>query len=160
MYTRYDIKKGLHLAFQALIIKHYIGWVEFSKLCKPCENYLERSLSGSLQQNLGESAKVLWKWSSFQIFPTLPWHLIIMAQSIPRVSIRHLSFCLGKAANAPWWGWAFIQKLLGTADKMTNARGLGGGHAWNWLIHYKKQIHRNYMYKNYRIYSGISRSRL
>lgn len=112
---RYDIKKGLHLAFQALKIKRYIGWVEFSKLCKPCENYLERNLSGSLQQNLGESAKVLWKWSSFQIFSILPWHLIItcMAQSIPSVPIWHLSFCLGKATNAPFWGRAFIQKTPG-----------------------------------------------
>ena len=35
-----------------------------------------------------------------------------MAQSIPSVPFPpgHLSFCFGKAANAPRWGRAFIQK--------------------------------------------------
>ena len=36
-----------------------------------------------------------------------------MAQSIPSVPFPptgHLSFCFGKAANAPSWGRAFIQK--------------------------------------------------
>ena len=42
-----------------------------------------------------------------------------MAQSIPsvhislRVFVGHLSFCFGKATNAPWWGRAFIPKPHG-----------------------------------------------
>ena len=48
-----------------------------------------------------------------------------MAQSIlsvpipprPREFVRHLSFCYGKAENAPRWGRAFIQKPNGGALK-------------------------------------------
>ena len=45
--------------------------------------------------------------------------VLIMAESIPSVSIppppggafvAHLSFCFGKAANAPWLGQMFIEK--------------------------------------------------
>ena len=47
---------------------------------------------------------------------------LFMAQSIPSVPIPpaflgHLSFCFGKAANAPRWVRAFIQKPLGGALK-------------------------------------------
>ena len=44
-----------------------------------------------------------------------------MAQSIPSVPIPagHLSFGFGKAANAPWWGWASIRNpTVGTKNRV------------------------------------------
>ena len=39
------------------------------------EKYLERTLPRSLQQNLGQSAKVHLKGLTFETFSLLPWYL-------------------------------------------------------------------------------------